>query len=123
TDLKPVVTGKLDGGNFTVEKLHFQSSPGLYVTANLYLPKDLAKPVPTILYVCGHSPVAVDKVSYGNKVAYQHHGIQFAEHGYACLVLDTLQLGEIEGIHHGTHHLNMWWWQTLSYTPAGIECW
>src|SRR5438067_669569 len=32
TDLKPVVTGKLDGGSFTVEKLHFQSRPGLYVT-------------------------------------------------------------------------------------------
>jgi hypothetical protein len=28
TDLKPVVTGKLDAGLFTFEKLHFQSSPG-----------------------------------------------------------------------------------------------
>ncbi|HEY1860032.1 MAG TPA: CocE/NonD family hydrolase [Gemmataceae bacterium] len=123
TDLRPVVTGKLDAGLFTVEKLHFQSSPGLYVTANFYLPKDLSKPAPAILYQCGHSQVLVDKVSYGNKIAYQHHGIQFAEHGYACLVVDTLQLGEAEGLHHGTHHLNMWWWQTLGYTPAGIECW
>jgi dienelactone hydrolase len=123
TDLKPVVTGKLDGGTFTVEKLHFQSSPGLYVTANLYLPKDVSKPVPVILYQCGHAQVVIDKVSYGNKVAYQHHGVWFAEHGYACLVVDTLQLGEVEGLHHGTHHLKMWWWQTLGYTPAGIECW
>src|SRR5205823_2662698 len=38
TDLKPVVTGKLETELFTVEKLHFQSSPGLYVTANLYIP-------------------------------------------------------------------------------------
>jgi dienelactone hydrolase len=123
TDLKAKTTGTIDADGFTVEKLHFQSSPGLYVTANLYLPKDLSKPVPAILYLCGHSQVLVDKVSYGNKVAYQHHGIWFAQHGYACLVLDTLQLGEIEGLHHGTHHLNMWWWQTLGYTPAGIECW
>jgi hypothetical protein len=123
TDLKAVVTGKFDAGTFTVEKLHFQSSPGLYVTANLYLPKDLSKPAPVILYQCGHSQVLIDKVSYGNKVAYQHHGVWFAEHGYACLVLDTLQLGEVEGLHHGTHHLKMWWWQTLGYTPAGIECW
>src|SRR5262249_30275733 len=31
-----------------------------------------------------------------------------------------------EGIHHGTHpryKYNFWWWQTLGYTPAGIECW
>jgi hypothetical protein len=123
TDLKPVVTGKLDAGTFTVEKLHFQSSPGLYVTANLYLPKDLSKPVPSILYQCGHSEQVIDKVSYGNKVGYQHHGVWFAEHGYACLMVDTLQLGEVQGLHHGTHHLNMWWWQTLGYTPAGIETW
>src|SRR4051812_18199366 len=38
TDLKPVVTGTTDGGAFTIERLHFQSMPGLYVTANLYLP-------------------------------------------------------------------------------------
>jgi hypothetical protein len=36
TDLKPVITGKLEHPEFTVEKLHFQSLPGLYVTANLY---------------------------------------------------------------------------------------
>src|SRR5437763_167290 len=46
TDLKPVVAGKLDGGSFTVEKLHFQSRPGLYVTGNLYVPKNLKAPAP-----------------------------------------------------------------------------
>src|SRR5436190_15446682 len=35
TDLKPVVTGKLEQEEFVVEKLHFQSRPGLYVTGNL----------------------------------------------------------------------------------------
>jgi hypothetical protein len=123
TDLKPVITGTIDADRFTIQKLHFQSSPGLYVTANLYLPRRTAFPAPTVLYVCGHSPTVVNKVSYGTKVSYQHHPIWFAEHGYVCLILDTLELGEIPGIHHGTYHLNQWWWQTLGYTPAGIECW
>jgi hypothetical protein len=39
TDLKAVVTGKIEQDEFTVEMLHFQASPRLYVTANLYLPK------------------------------------------------------------------------------------
>ena len=26
-------------------------------------------------------------------------------------------------MHHGTYRCGMWWWQTLGYTPAGIECW
>src|SRR5205807_2299317 len=123
TDLKTVVTGKLDAPNFTVEKLHFQSVPGLYVTGNLYLPKKAKLPAPAVLYVCGHGATIVDGVSYGNKVTYQHHGAWFAENGYVCLIIDTLQLGEIQGLHHGTYNLGMWWWQTLGYTPAGIECW
>jgi hypothetical protein len=123
TDLKPVITGKLDTERFTVEKLHFQSLPGLFVSANLYLPKGLKTPAPAILYVCGHATTIIDKVSYGNKINYQHHPAWFAENGYVCLIVDTLQLGEIQGLHHGTSRFGMWWWQTLGYTPAGIECW
>jgi hypothetical protein len=123
TDLKAVVTGKIEGDGFNVEKLYFQSSPGLYVTANLYLPKQGPFPAPAVLYVCGHGNTVVDGVSYGSKVNYQHHPAWFARNGYVCLILDTLELGEIRGEHHGTHNKNMWWWQTLSYTPAGVECW
>ena len=123
TDLQPVITGKVEHGQFTVENLHFQSRPGLYVTANLYIPKGLEKPAPTILYVCGHARVRKDGISYGNKVAYQHHPAWFARHGYVCLIIDTLQLGEIEGIHHGTYREKMWWWNSRGYTPAGVEAW
>src|SRR5262249_34047098 len=55
TDLKAVVTGKVEAERFTVEKLHFQSSPGLYVTGNLYVPKHARLPAPAVLYVCGHA--------------------------------------------------------------------
>src|SRR3954451_7472000 len=30
TDLKPVITGRVEQEDFVVEKLHFQSRPGLY---------------------------------------------------------------------------------------------
>jgi dienelactone hydrolase len=123
TDLKPVITGKIEHEQFTVENLYFQSRPGLYVTANLYIPKGLEKPAPTILYVCGHGNVKKDGVSYGSKVSYQHHPAWFARHGYVCLIIDTLQLGEIEGIHHGTYRYKMWWWNSRGYTPAGVEAW
>ena len=126
TALKPVVTGTIEGEGFTVEKLHFQSVPGLYVTANLYLPRTAGvanRKLPTVLYVCGHGNVVEGGVSYGSKVYYQYHPAWFAAHGYACLVLDTLQLGEIPGLHHGTYKLGMWWWQNRGYTPAGVECW
>jgi dienelactone hydrolase len=123
TPLKATVTGTVDHPEFTVEKLHFQSRPRLYVTGNLYVPKGLKKPAPAILYVCGHGNVKKDGVSYGSKTAYQHHGAWFARHGYVCLTIDTLQLGEIEGLHHGTYREGMYWWWSRGYTPAGVEAW
>ncbi len=123
TDLSATITGTLDAAEFTVEKLHFQSRPGLYVTANVYVPKGLQKPAPAILYVCGHGAVKIDNVSYGNKVTYQHHGAWFARNGYVCIILDSVQLGEIEGVHHGTHSKDMWWWNSRGYTAAGAEAW
>jgi hypothetical protein len=123
TELEPVVTGRVTADGFEVERLHFQSMPGLYVTANLYLPSGLKEPAPAILYVCGHGASIRDGISYGNKVSYHHHGVWFARHGYVCLVIDTLQLGEIQGLHHGTHRLGQWWWNARGYTPAGVEAW
>ncbi|MFM8726288.1 MAG: acetylxylan esterase, partial [Planctomycetaceae bacterium] len=36
--LQPVITGKVEHPEFIVERLHFQSLTGLYVTGNLYRP-------------------------------------------------------------------------------------
>ncbi|MFO1489171.1 MAG: alpha/beta hydrolase family protein [Verrucomicrobiota bacterium] len=123
TDLKPVITGKLDHEEFTVEKLSFQASPGLYCTANLFVPKNLTNPAPTILYECGHWRLFTNGISYGNKAAYQVDGAWFARNGYVCLVTDTLLAGEIQGIHTGTRDRGLWWWNSRGYTPAGVEAW
>ncbi len=123
TDLQATITGRIDHPEFTVEKLHFQSLPGLYVTGNLYVPKNLTGKAPTILYVCGHSRQVVDGVSFGNKTGYHHHGVWFARHGYVCLMIDTIQLGELQGVHHGTRNQGLWWWNARGYTPAGVEAW
>jgi dienelactone hydrolase len=122
TPLQAKVTGTLERDEgFRVENVHFQSRPGLYVTGNLYLPKNPEPGVklPTVLYVCGHSGRGRD----GNKTAFQHHGTWFATHGYAALLIDSLQLGEIAAIHHGTYRYHRWWWQARGYTPAAVECW
>ena len=123
TDLKPTITGRVEHAEFFVEKLHFQSLPGLYVTANLYVPKNLTGRAPAILYGCGHADVKDGKTSLGNKTGYQHHGEWFARHGYVCLAIDTIQLGELQGVHHGTRRFGQFWWNSRGYTPAGVEAW
>ena len=121
TPLKATVTGTYEGTGFVVENLHFQSRPRLYVTGNLYRPANLPAglKLPAVLYVCGHA----GRGHHGNKTAYQSHGIWFARHGYVCLMIDTLQLGEIAAVHHGTYRENRWWWHARGYTSAGVECW
>jgi dienelactone hydrolase len=123
SDLKATITGREDRDEFYVEKLHYQSMPGLYATGNIYVPKNVKGKVPAILYVCGHGNVKEGGISYGAKATYQHHGAWFARHGYVCLTIDTIQLGELEGLHHGTFREGMWWWNARGYTPAGVEAW
>jgi cephalosporin-C deacetylase-like acetyl esterase len=118
TPLQSRITGALQRNGYRIEKIVFQSSPGLYVTGDFYVPVAPGGRLPTILYLCGHSPNLL-----GAKVEYQDRAIWFASHGYTCLVLDTLEFGEVPGIHHGTHNLNMWNWLSLGYTPAGVEVW
>ena len=121
TPLNAAITGTYKGDGFEVDMLHYQSKPRLYVTANLYRPAEAkaGQKLPAVLYVCGHS----GRGRNGNKVAFQSHGIWLARHGYVCLMVDTLQLGEIAAFHHGTYNLNRWWWHSRGYTPAGVEAW
>jgi cephalosporin-C deacetylase-like acetyl esterase len=118
TPLKAQVTGGFERDGYRVENIVFQSMPRLYITGNLYLPAGKQGRLPTVLYLCGHSPGP-----WGAKVRYQHHGIWFARHGYAAFLIDTIEFGEVAGIHHGTHDLEMWDWLSLGYTPAGPEVW
>ena len=122
-DLKPVITGKLEHDEFTVEKFHFQPVPKLYLTGALYLPKKPTRPLPAILLESGHARVISNNISYGNKAAYQGIAAWFARNGYVCLNVDTLSLGEIRGDHVGTRDLGQWWWNSRGYTPAGVEAW
>ena len=117
TPLNARVTGRLARDGYRIENIVFESMPGFYVTGNLYLPEKNA-PSPAVVYVCGHSPEPA-----GAKVHYQYHGGWYARHGYAALLLDTIEFGEIPGVHHGTHNLGMWNWLSLGYTPAGPEVW
>ena len=125
SDLKVTVTGTIHHTGVTIQRLHYQSRPGLYVPANLYLPEGDAPKEgwPAVLYVCGHARVESNGRLLGNKTGYHHHGLWLARHGVACLIIDTVQLGELHGEHHGTHKLGRWDWITRGYTPAGVEAW
>jgi len=108
-------TGILERSDYNIEKVYFESLPKLYVSGNLYVPRNADKPAPAVLYLCGHSQ--------NQKHHYQAHARKFAQLGFVTLVIETIQKGEILGHHHGTYHYGWFRWYSLGYTPAGVEVW
>jgi len=54
TPLNAVIHGKIDRGEYTVEKVYFESAPGFFVTGNLYKPAKITGKVPAVLFAHGH---------------------------------------------------------------------
>src|SRR5437870_668867 len=54
TPLNAVIHGKIDRGEYTVEKVYFESAPGFFVTGNLYRPKTIVGKAPGVLFAHGH---------------------------------------------------------------------
>lgn len=80
------VTGTLDGGPFTIEKVVFESRPRYYVTANLYKPKNAPGRRPAILYSIGHWREG--------KPAAQPLAANLAAKGFIVLAYDPVGQGE-----------------------------
>jgi dienelactone hydrolase len=120
TPLKPTITGTIQRDTFVIEKLHFQSRPGLYVTANLYRPKQSQGKLPAVVLFMGH----YNRGRNGHKAFMQDHGMWFATNGYVCLILDTIERSELPGrSHHGLYRDERWWWLSAGFTMAGLETW
>ena len=52
--LNAVIHGRVERDEYTVEKVYFESAPGLFVTGNLYRPKNVTGKVPGVLFAHGH---------------------------------------------------------------------
>lgn len=109
------ITGVVERPAYRIEKLYYESLPDVHVTANLYLPKSAAGGGrrPGVLYVCGHAQK--------QKVHYQAHAKRFAELGFPTLIVETVQLGEAAGYHHGNYREGWFHWYSRGYSPAAIE--
>lgn len=88
------ITGEIQMAQYRIEKLYFQSQPGLHVSANLYLPKGQG-PFPAVLHPTGHSATAK------NRELYQQASIAIAMGGCAVLCYDPIGQGERQQILQG----------------------
>ncbi len=88
TPLNAQITGTLDRGDYRIELLLYESSPGYYVDGAIYIPKDLEEKAPAVFYACGHS---VEGFKVG---IYQHIIINLVKKGFIVLTIDPMGQGE-----------------------------
>ncbi|ODS80417.1 MAG: hypothetical protein ABS46_14295 [Cytophagaceae bacterium SCN 52-12] len=85
-------TGSFQGDGFTVRNIYFQTRPGVYATANLYVP-DRKGQLPAVVVMMGHSR---NGKLYEN---YQSVGQSLAKDGYVALCIDPWGAGERTTVH------------------------
>ncbi|WZO96001.1 acetylxylan esterase [Isosphaeraceae bacterium EP7] len=112
-DLAPEILGVINRDGYAIERLTFQSRPGVRVTANLYRPEPkLAGSCPAVLSVHGHWAWARMDVHV------QPRCIALARLGYVVLCVDAFGAGEraiepASGTYHGALTGGSLW-------PAGV---
>ncbi len=91
TPLNARVTGVVQREGYRIEKVIFESQPGLFVTAHLFVPEERPErkpPYPGIMICCGHS-------DEGKGIAgYQRGAVLAALSGFAALIYDPIDQGE-----------------------------
>lgn len=88
TPLNARVTGTIAMDGYRIEKLVFESLPGVHVTALVYVPEGAAGEKPAVLLACGHSPIG--KAHPG----YQEIAVRLVRRGYVVLCWDPVGQGE-----------------------------
>ena len=113
TPLNAVIHGRIDRGEYTVEKVYFESAPGFFVTGNLYRPKNIKGRVPGIMFAHGHAKDArfslsnpdtvrrqiadgAERFENGGRAPYQARLVQLARMG--CVVWHWDMLGDSDSI-------------------------
>lgn len=86
TDLHPRITGKIQREGYSIEKLIFESLPGVYVTALIYIPDDHSERHPAVLVPAGHAT--------NGKTHYQILCARLAKRGYVVIAWDPIGQGE-----------------------------
>ncbi len=88
TPLNPRILGTVRKDGFTIEKVVFESMPGLYVTSCLFIPSRRDDRAPAILFMSGHTDEAFRHPRYQQVV------LNLVAKGFVVLAMDPVGQGE-----------------------------
>lgn len=88
TPLEARVTGRIERAGYSVEKVYFESFPGLFVAGNLYRPLGRKGPFPAVLNPHGHSELG--RLTDTTNTSTSARCIQFARMGMIAFTWDMV---------------------------------
>jgi dienelactone hydrolase len=96
--LNAQVFGRIERADYSVEKAHFESYPGFYVTGNLYRPVGKTGPFPGVLSPHGHW--AYGRLENGADGSIPARCISLARQGYVVFSYDMVGYNDSRQVEH-----------------------
>ncbi|MCB1021187.1 MAG: acetylxylan esterase [Acidobacteria bacterium] len=116
TPLNPKVVGTIQKDGYKIEKIIFESQPGFFVTASLYVPTRGDGPFPGVLYPLGH------ELGGKSHDAWQRMLVTLARNGYVAITWDPAGQGERAQIYDPDFNQRTLIRSTTEHTVLGVEC-
>ena len=116
TPLNARVVGVVERDRYRIEKVIFESQPKLYVTANLYVPKNGKPPFPAVLFPLGHESGAKAHE------AWQYVLGGLASKGFVALAWDPIGQGERSQFYDSDLRRSRLVASTREHTMLGAQC-
>lgn len=111
--LNPRITGRIEAGSYTIEKVILESLPGFFVTANLYRPNKPGR-YPAVLVQSGHTQEG--------KPEPQRLAANLALKGFVVLAFDPIGQGEREQTYDWQLDAPAAGWSVNEHLQAGAQC-
>jgi dienelactone hydrolase len=118
TPLHPEISGRIERGEYSIEKVALETMPGYYLGGNLYRPLHPKGKVPAVLTPHGHW-------TYGRLENSENYsgpalGISLARQGYVAFAYDMVGYNDtLQTEHRFTSPTYQLW----SFTPLGLQLW
>ncbi|NJD03680.1 MAG: hypothetical protein FIA99_14045 [Ruminiclostridium sp.] len=116
TPLNPQIKGIVRDNGFRIEKIIYESRPGAYVTANLYMPDNISSPTGAVLFLSGHHEHAKHAEEYQVVCRY------LVNAGLVVLAQDPVGQGERFSYYENSIEAATINWGVPEHDYAGFQC-
>ena len=118
TPLHPEISGRIERGDYSIEKVSLETMPGYYLGGSLYRPLKPAGKVPAVLTPHGHWTYG--RLENSDGYSGPALGVNLARQGYVAFAYDMVGYNDTL---QTEHRFSSPTYQLWSFTPLGLQLW